>query len=104
MTKEEFIKASKNFAKYYSGIKLPIDENSLIDREGCNYFFFYEFPSEYVDNDDNDVECTYWYSVSNYKDKRPEDGIEFATGIDGRPGDHFFISSKDWQEEKSTRQ
>jgi len=100
MTKEEFIKASKNFAKYNCGIKLPIDEKSLIEREDCNYFFFYEFPSEYVDNDDNDVECTYWYSFSNFKDQRPEDGIEFATGIDGRSGDHFFISSKDWQEEK----
>ena len=79
MTKEEFIKASKNFAKYYCGIKLPIDENSLIERDGCNYFFYHEFPSEYVDNDDNDVECTYWYSFSNFKDQRPEDGIEFAT-------------------------
>ena len=53
--------------------------------------------------DDNDVECTLWYSVSNYKDQRPEDGIEFATGIDGRSGDHFFISSKDWQEEKNIK-
>lgn len=104
MTKEEFITASKNFAWYYSGIKLPLDENSLIEREDCNYFFFYEFPSEYVDNDDNDVECTFWYSVANYKDRRPEDGIEFATGIDGRRGDHFFISSRDWQQERERRQ
>ena len=95
-----FHRQNQDFAKYYCGIKLPVDENSLIEREGCNYFFYHEFPSEYVDNDDNDVECTYWYSFSNFKDQRPEDGIEFATGIDGRSGDHFFISSNDWQEER----
>lgn len=100
MTKHEFITAARNFAEYYCGIRLPAGEEGFIQREGCNFFFYYEMPSEYVDNDDNDVECTFWYSFSNYKDQRPEDGIEFATGIDGRSGDHFFISCWDWQERK----
>lgn len=102
MTKEEFITASKNFAKFYCGIRLPIDESSLMEKEGCRFYFYHELPSEYVDNDDNDVECVVWYSVSNYTDERPDDGIEFATGIDGRRGDHFFISCRDWQSERKT--
>lgn len=99
MTKTEFVKAAKNVAKYYCGINLPVTEDNLMEKEDCNYYFFWEFPSEYVDNDDNDVECDFWYSVSNYKDVDPENAIEFSTGIDRRNGDHFFVNYKDWLEE-----
>lgn len=100
MTKEEFVTASRNVAKFYYGINLPITVNNLIPKEDCNYFYIWELPSEYVDNDDNDVECDFWYSVSNFKDENSEDKIELAMGIDGRNGDHFFLNYKDWLTER----
>ena len=41
MTKEEFVTPSKNVAKYYSGVKLPLDVDSIMEKEGCNFYFFY---------------------------------------------------------------
>lgn len=104
MTKQEFITASKNVAKYYCGINLPITEESLMEKSDCIYYFYYELPSSYEDDDDNEIECTYWYSVSNYKDEIPEEGIELAMGIDGRSGDHFFLNYKDWLQERKPSQ
>jgi len=98
MTKYEFVTASKNVAKYYSGVKLPFDENSIMEKDGCNFYFYYELPSTYDDNDDNEIDCVYWYSVSNLVGE--EETIEFATGIDGRSGDHFFVNYKDWLVER----
>lgn len=100
MTRQEFVTAAKNVAKYYYGIKLPVTEENLMETEDCNYFFMYELPSEYVDNDDNDVECVFWYSVSNFKNVESENGLELAMGIDGRRGDHFFLNYKDWLVER----
>lgn len=104
MTKLEFVTASKNFVKYYFGVNLPLTTETIMDKDDCNYFFYFELPSEYVDNDDNDVECVFWYSVSNYKEISPEECIEVATGIDGRSGDHFYIKYQDWMEERTTKQ
>ena len=101
MTKEEFVTASKNVARYYYGINLPLTADSIMEKEGCNYYFYYELPSEYVDNDDNDVECVFCYSVANYKDTDPENGIELSMTIDSRTrGDHFFLNYKDWLQER----
>ncbi len=97
MTKSEFIKASINIAKSHAGVLLPITEDKIVETDDCNMFFYYELESSYDDNDDNEVMCTYWYSVSNYRDMGdPDNQIEFAMGIDGRRGDHFIIDIKDW--------
>lgn len=100
MTKQEFVTASKNVAKYYSGVNLPLSEDSIMEKEGCNFYFFYELPSVYEDDDDNEIDCNFWYSVSNYSGSDNEDLIEYATGIDGRSGDHFLVNYKDWLVEK----
>lgn len=97
MTKEDFIKASINIARSHAGVLLPITEEQVVSTDDCNMFYYYELESSYDDNDDNEVMCTFWYSVSNYKNvENFENKIEFATGIDGRRGDHFIIDIQDW--------
>lgn len=100
MTKEQFVKASKNVARYYSGVNLPLDEKNIMHKDGCNFYFYFELDSCYEDDDDNEIDCVFWYSVSNYTDS--EYGIEFATGIDGRSGDHFMLDCRDWLEDLGT--
>lgn len=104
MTKKEFVTASKNVARYYYGVNLPLTEENIMEREGCIFYFYFELPSSYEDDDDNEIECVFWYSVSNYTEIASESGIEVAMGIDGRSGDHFFINFQDWMEARETRQ
>ncbi|MBQ0051911.1 MAG: hypothetical protein KBT11_07595 [Treponema sp.] len=104
MTKQEFVTASINVCKYYFGVNLPLTVDNIMEKEDCINFFYFELPSSYEDDDDNEIECTFWYSVSNYKDVASEEHIEVATGIDGRSGDHFFIKFQDWLESRDTKQ
>ena len=104
MIKEEFVAASKNVARYYYGIQLPLSVDTIMEKEGCTFYFYYELPSSYDDDDDNEVDCVFWYSVANYTDVRSEDGIELSMGIDGRSGDHFFLCYKDWLQERKPLQ
>jgi len=103
MTKEEFVTASINVANYYYGVNLPVTPENIMEKEDCNYYFYYELPSSYDDDDDNEIECVFWFSVSNYKD-HPEESIELARGIDGRRGDHFILNYKDWLKKREAPQ
>ncbi len=104
MTKPEFVKAAKNVAKYQCGINLPISEDNLISKDGCIFYFYYELASTFEDADDNEIECTNWYSVAQYEGDSYDQLIEIASGIDGRSGDHFLVNYKDWLVERKPNQ
>ncbi|WP_147614947.1 hypothetical protein [Treponema pectinovorum] len=96
MTKQEFVNASKKVASFYYGVNLPLDIDDVQESDEFKYFFMYEMPSSYVNQNDDDVDCVFWYSVAVYKEENAQDKIELSRGIDGRSGDHFFLNYKDW--------